>query len=381
MEFLSRPETVTEIEQQAWRKIASDIIFLQDPEIDITPETATEISREIQRQMLETPMSQSSLEESVKQTIRNSFEKLGIDDVKLEFDPREIKSLAEINSLAITNDLGTYESWGFTPKLAVRNGSEGLNCLGKAILLGSELRSEGHDVQMAITADHPYIIIQKEGRTYLLGYDKTPCDITDYLPRDGSRIMTLPRHIADKQKPNIIYIEDFDKAVLHETLENIAVLEHIANNKDLYTLPGTNDEGSKIAESNKDTLTLIDWKRLQAKILPEMKSAFQNKVWTDEIERMQEIRDADYRARFFENAMSDISTRSLYVTQGDILSLRDSGLAKAFCDFVISDMQPPEGVDPKMIEFGTKLKEGLKKEPPRMRDQLAKKIQKNLGIS
>src|SRR6185436_21137977 len=75
----------------------------------------------------------------------------------------------------IFDDSDPYNAWGFTPRFAELQDEsgktfpekEGSNCLGAVLTLGAIYHKMGIPCEMGITADHPFAIVEVEGKTYL----------------------------------------------------------------------------------------------------------------------------------------------------------------------------------------------------------------------
>ncbi|MES2223781.1 MAG: hypothetical protein V4469_02495 [Patescibacteria group bacterium] len=384
-------EHLTEAEQKAWHRVANELVFVNDPNIDLTQSNVDQISETIQREMLELPVTQAGKIKSVHDSISQTFEKLGIDPAGIKVTGEQTKTLDDINNLARVNAIDSYQGWGFTPRLAEDpEGGSALNCLGKAIALGTDLKDEGFAVRMAITPDHPYIAVEFEGKNYLLGYQtETPLDMESLTieRKDGFEIVRIETNKDNDGQSRILLVVDFNQAVVHEILENIAVLERISKQEDIYLLPGTDQKGQAVATKHKDTLEAADWKLVQGKILPHMRKMFENDEWKKEVVRMQEVRDEQYRAKFWDSAFNEtdevlnerLEDAERKISRAELIQQTKQYPIWMY-DYVTGNVPMDEKIPLELLVFADILKSKLLKESPKIQEQLKARLRKNLSI-
>lgn len=375
-------EQLTEQEQQAWHKLAQELIFIKDPDIDLNPNSVDEISEAIQREMLELPVTQIGKDKYLTKAMNRAFEKIGLGSVDVNMEPITPKSLGDINELATINStLDAYQSWGFTPRLAqTEDGDTSLNCLGKAIALGTELKQSGLLVKIAISPDHPYVIVKYDNKDYLLGYKEGPIDIEKWLTqKDSFGIVNIPDNTDNDGKPRMLLVTNFNHGVLHEVLENFAVLQQMGKQGDTYLLPGTAEKGKKILGEHNEIIDSANWKSLQCKVLPHMQQMFESEEWQNEVKRMQEVRDEQYRAQFLDNAFEHVHhLHNEPITQADQDLMQKHGLE--IYGYIAGTQTEMPSISPKIDTITTYLKEKMKGEPQTMQTQLKASLRRNLNL-
>ncbi len=383
-------EHLTEEEQKAWHKVASDLIFVNDPHIDLTRANADQISEAIQQEMLELPITQRGKIKTVEKAIQQAFEKLGIDPEGVEVSGEETRTLDSINHLAFANASDPYQDWGFTPKLAEDSkGGSSLNCLGRAIALGTELKDEGFAVRMAITPDHPYIVVEFENKHYLLGYNKSGSfDIENITEsKEGFEIVRIPEDKDHNGQPRVLLVTDFNKAVLHEILENIAVLEQASKGKELYFLPNTDSKREELLAKHKNVLEAADWKLIQGKIFPDMQHMFESEEWRTEVLRMQNLRDEQHRTKFWINAFQETFEILRERYQGTQKKISRTEIVQQtklhptwMYEYVTGTIPMSDDIPLELLVFADVLKTNLAKENAKMQEALKARLRENLRI-
>ncbi len=303
---------LTPEEQNAWNNLANELIFAEQAEAQLSRESATEISQKIQTQFVEI---QENKRREMMSKVSSAFKDEGfpfesanadlgmITDKMRELPPKEfLKQFTPF--LNIESMESGYYGWGFTPKLAsTENGGIKANCLGQAILLGTYCKKMGIKVEMGITPDHPFVVATIDEKKYAIGTSELK-DLTEGLQEKDGYSIYKPNGNTKRDDNQIIVIHDFDQAVLHEILENFAVLSKVADKEFAYLLPGSKSEGEKIAKEHKGTLLATDWQTLQNKLFPEIQKSFEevNDEWSKEIDRIKNLRARQYKAKILNGA-------------------------------------------------------------------------------
>lgn len=187
-----------------------------------------------------------------------------------------------------------YGAWGFTPMLADSKTEEyerpyerdGKNCFGVVQALGARFREMGLPYQMGITADHPFAIVEVEGKTYFASLYGVHEAKGKFQQADGFK--TYAPSEEDELPYRIMLVWDFDEALLYEQLENFEILRQMSLGNEVENLPGTKESGMKIAEQHRGTLQGANWRTLQQKLVPKLAAYFRDHAeeWNVEIERM-----------------------------------------------------------------------------------------------
>ena len=137
---------------------------------------------------------------------------------------------------------------------------------------------------MGITADHPFLIVDVEGKKYLASLGGAHEAKGSFEVKDGYT-MYVPAE-EDDIPYSMMLVWDFDEALVHEQLENFEVLRQLSLGADVYTLPDTRESGIEIAKEYKDVLQATSWRDIQHKITPELSQYFRTHrdAWEEEIE-------------------------------------------------------------------------------------------------
>ena len=133
---------------------------------------------------------------------------------------------------------------------------------------------------MAISIDHPEVLVHTDGEYFFLNLDKDGI-VKEELPcteekKVGYQILRLkPEYkYEDIFTQKLYFVLDFDDAVLFEILENIEILRRMSLGIEVESLPGTYADGMKIAKDYAEVLQATDWGILQAKLFPEIVNIF-----------------------------------------------------------------------------------------------------------
>ncbi len=153
---------------------------------------------------------------------------------------------------------------------------------------------------MGITPDHPYVIAYLDDGTYIADGQNDLKKLSGDFEEHGNYKIYRPTK-EDKLLTKMIMVEDFDQAVVYETLENMEILRRISFGEKGITLPGSYEEGIKIADENKELLQKIDWRDMQKKLFPEIHKSFieNKKDWEEEIKRISDKRKQYYAENIF----------------------------------------------------------------------------------
>jgi len=184
---------------------------------------------------------------------------------------------------------------------------------------------------MAISPDHPNVIVKRDGKRFLLGKEKGEEEIkADEIEEKDGYAIYRPKEKGEYSH-NMMIITDFDKAVLYETLENMAVLSNIAKEKEQYILPKAKREGMEIAEKHQKLLLSANWHHIQQKLFPDMVNAFKEneKEWSEETTRMKAIREKQHLARIIKN-MFDKGLDNLGTGRDNLKSILPKIMARSF---------------------------------------------------
>ncbi|MES2416300.1 MAG: hypothetical protein V4504_01210 [Patescibacteria group bacterium] len=309
-EMMSRNEMPKNY-QEAFKNLANKLIFTEPTDMLINKENIKAISQKIQDESID-------LDDNLQTERRRATNRLiGIKTEVPKFsmlegiiNKSEKDFLEDISAttiaLNVIDDGVQYHTWGFTPKLAKNAGEKDINrnCFGMTTFIGALCNKRGIKIDMGITPDHPYVIAYLEDGSYIADGQNKLKKLTGNFEEHGNYKIYRPTK-EDKLLTKMIMIEDFDQALIYETFENIEILRQISLGKKDITLPGSYEEGMKIADENKELLQKIDWRDMQKKLFPEIHKSFieNKKDWEEEIKRM-----GDKRKQYFaENTFFEMS--------------------------------------------------------------------------
>ncbi|MES2060029.1 MAG: hypothetical protein V4438_03295 [Patescibacteria group bacterium] len=301
---IEKPEELSEAEKEAWQKLGSELIYNSESVPELSPASAKEASEQIQEEYLQLfKDDQDRMHKIVTEGIAYREKMLGKIDGQenkpaLNSEPAKQTSPDIFYHLIWEHTIGgQYYGWGFTPKLARNVDELRPNCLGVAILLGAYAKSQGDEIEMAITPDHPSVVVKRDGKRFMLGKEGDTEIKKDGIEEKNEYAIYRPKD--SEQSDKMMIIADFDQAVLYETFENMAVLRNLSEQSEQYTLPSTKSEGEKIAAKHKEALQSADWKSIQNKLFPKLSKAFSDnkEEWEAEIARAKDLRKRQYLAK------------------------------------------------------------------------------------
>jgi hypothetical protein len=401
LDLIKNPHEITPEEQEAWERLSNELIFTHHVGVPIAPEYVTEISEEIQDDFVE--LKEAERHQQITGLIALLDKHLGghhssnlgdqmsmLDSDTLKSSPQEFIAKFKKSLSMETSDSG-YFGWGFTPKLASKGQDEikiQMNCLGQAITLGGYCKKVGIRVEMGITPDHPYVIANIDGKKYLIDNTGEPKDLTDGLEqKDGYSIYRPQRENLEETQNRMIIIQDFDQAVLYQTLENFAVLSNLARDEHIYILPGSKTEGENIAREHREALLQTDWQELQTKLFPNLVKSFHenSEEWSKEIQRVKNLRVKQYKGTVLSDAFHNaIKLTSMKDTDFDNAFPEIIKQARVFKDVVMlylrNGIEMNNDVPKDLILFFQSVREFIEKEDKQAKVILYNSIEMNLRV-
>jgi hypothetical protein len=333
-------------EKEAIKNIFNDFIFIEPKDFSIDVGNTKELSLLVQEEFLKLKDNQKQAwlikeqarAERAKQRIDKikSREKTGdkiqdfliekMDNITLTMAESLIENIKKGNYFVMDD----YHSWGFTPKLiSEKLAPEDIflkpNCFGIAMLKGVSNKQKNLDTYLLSSVDHPEVMIKKDGKSYIdAGIIDPEQPIKQKLDeKDGYEILRLPEDDKDIQKFFLIF--PFDEGMLYEIFENLEVLKRLLRGGEVHGLPGTKEEGLKLAKRFEAELLAGDWRELQRKLFPTIYKAFVDnkqelekeiervsgerlKIFASKIlnEALEEVRNQQYKDLSFEKATEKI---------------------------------------------------------------------------
>ncbi len=309
MIFETLRQDLTRAEQKAFRGAADALIFEQPTPLTLSKRAIPELSHKLQDAFLaQDKACEEALSKYVNDAVTLALEALnvgskkeGVSDTPMpEKVPQErmpetqTEAFLRISNMYILTRRATltnsYSTWGFTPKLAGQKTKErnfefdidGKNCFGVVQALGGMYRAMGLDFEMGISADHPFAIVNVEGKTYLSSLYGVAEARGTFETVNGYKEY-VPAH-EDNLRYKKIVVWNFDEALVYELLENLEVLRQMSLNKAVENLPGTEEPGKKIAAENAAALQAASWRDIQKKLVPKLTRYFEetDDIWKKE---------------------------------------------------------------------------------------------------
>lgn len=391
--------------KKAFERLAKELIFTENREVDLCVENIPRISISIQEELMRLSNQAranflSSYHDLIvrldKMDESNDSKKAGLLEEQsimgahrriIEQKGEKMVSLESLKSICMLfygiRSGDGYYGYGFTPALVAENSKDPeqfrLNCLGVTASLGAYCKSIGFDLKMVITPDHPSLLVDVEGKKYLIDISQPEIISDDCIEEmDGYSII--------RYDERLMMVHDFDKGYLYEVLENFSVLRNIVLNRSHDFLPGSEKEGRELAERHKDVLCAYDWHKLQLEFFPDIEKSFQENesLWKAEIERVRDVRREQYvdtkmleAIKFAIKADHEMSRKGQSEANEEIRDLsreyRDDIL-----NFLRQDTVLPDGMPVSLIIFYKSIKEFLNGEDGWVKDGVFSRITKVL---
>jgi len=262
-----------------------------------------------------------------------------------------------------------YGAWGFTPKLAAMRTKDyerpyekdGKNCFGVVQGLGAFLSKMGLPFEMGITADHPFVVVEVEGKTYLASLFGVHEAKGNFETRDGYK-MYVPSP-EDKLPYKLMTVWNFDEALVYELLENFEVLRQMSLGNEVESLPGTEESGMKLAEQHRGVLQGASWRAIQEKVTPHLAAYFREHQaeWGPEVDRINMARHINHS--FVEIMKAGQSATSLKEASPETFRKEFLPIAKAhgqsIVNFIVSDVECDSEVPADVVLFSQSVKDML----------------------
>lgn len=408
---LFRRESLTAREQQAFKTLADTLIFETPTDLALSKKNISALSRLVQ----ESFRKQDELHEQAKHEFFQDLITRALSDARkvIGQDPPEapqnnenggVEEEKKIDERSFTEKvLGAaqmytvshgsqywqtqgYGAWGFTPKIAgIRTKDfdrpyerDGKNCFGVVQGLGALFNKMGLECEMGITVDHPFAIVQVEGKTYLASLYGVHEAKGTFEMREGYK-MYKPSP-EDNIPYTLMTVWNFDEALVYELLENFEVLRQMSLGNKIENLPGTEESGMKIAEQYKNVLQAASWRDMQKKLVPRLAEYFRDEqsAWAIEQERRRLLLEVNRLSlHVMTSAQSAMSMRNETL---DLLKEKFLPQAKfhskAIAEFISSGVEFDASVVPEdVVLFFKKAKEELSAiESDELRDTVTQKV-------
>lgn len=193
-----------------------------------------------------------------------------------------------------------YKARGYTPKLAFASEEltiiSEMNCLGYNIYLGSLCKNVLNiPTYFGIAPDHPFTFVVIGEHTYIIDGQSSSRGIQrakgKILECDGYTIY-YPRNKKEHRATQMVFVHDFDNAVLYEILENLEALKQAAQGNVGVLLPTYRDNVLSVVEEHREFLIKGAWKEMQRIIFPEIYNSFIQHAqrWHTEVSRVRKVR-------------------------------------------------------------------------------------------
>ena len=389
--FFEKKNEIPKNYQEAFKALASELIFTEKFDLDITPENLIMISRKIQEDFIKLDEDlQNQRRDELHELInwkamavlikegapegpaKEDFQMVEKEHMEMPEDAFLERKTAYFGAMQTIDQFVNYYGWGFTPALAKDAGklSIGRNCFGYTISLGALCRRRGIKIDMGISTDHPYVIAYLKEGPWLADGQTEPRKILGKFEDHGNYKIYRPAK-EDKIDAEMIMVEDFDKGVIYEVLENMEALRQISIGGEAVLQPNSLEVGKEIAEKHKETLRKIDWKDLQAKLLPDVKKSFDDnkKEWLHEVERIADLRERHHAENIFHSLLkfaqqaTSFAGKDFQEGQKAIL-LEAQNYKTEIADLIFRNKSLPENVPADTKNFFNSLAESIKGAPP-----------------
>lgn len=393
---LLRNESLNRKEQAAFSELADTLIFETPAHFKLTRKSVPELSRYVQESFRVQDESHEQarnefINDLMMRSLRKARNAIGIDTHERVPDEGEKKGTVQkeekIDGGSVTEKVLSavelyiishgkeywqsqgYGAWGFTPKLAAMRTKDyerpyekdGKNCFGVVQGLGAFLSNMGLPFEMGITADHPFVVVEIEGKAYLASLFGVHEAKGTFERRDGYK-MYIPSP-EDKLPYKLMTVWNFDEALVYELLENFEVLRQMSLGNEVESLPGTEESGMKLAEQHRGVLQGASWRAIQEKVTPRLATYFREHQaeWGPEVER---INMARYIKHSFVEIMkvgqsaTSLKDASLETFRKEFLPIAKTH-GQAVVNFIVSDVEFDSEVPTDVVLFAQNVKDML----------------------
>ncbi len=363
-------------EQQAFKGLADALIFNEPLECELNTKNLPRIAQKLRNEMIDLDTRSQRKARVYSETLFAGLEFNGkkifpeenrtVTDYELNGFLREIhgqiRSSDRTFMIGFTNSYAKrdpiyqqymYDKWGFTPRLAElkrKDDHEFLtkvavrkNCFGTTLGLGSYFGVRGLKFDLAITADHPYVVVYLGKETYLASLGLPIKMHNKIIECDGYK--TYRPHPKDNLPHSFMVIHDFDRGILYETLENMEMLRLISKGVDVTRLPRTFEEGFEVADMHREILQRTNWKILATKLFPEItRSLLENKEdWQHELDHIIPLRKELHAQNVYFKASIEAQKSTFYKNfefrQGQLALMKEFKMhGKEIIDFLRRDI-------------------------------------------
>lgn len=400
-ESLFDPNALTRQEQRAFSELAGTLIFDSPVNLKLSRKTVPALAHQVQDEFLRQELAHEQAKLDWVQDAVQKVLQVGAELARKKADasqrvpaaqpeppqespPRKVAAFIQEKESVTeafiqtseqylvgrgVDDSNPYNAWGFTPKLAgalTRDvgfsfGKDGCNCFGVVQILGGLYRKMGFDFQMGITVNHPFAIVEVEGKTYLSSLYGVHEAKGTFETHDGYKLYKPSPE--DDLPYTLMVVRDFDEALVYELLENFEVLRQMSLGNKVSNLPGTEESGMKIAEQHRGLLQSASWRSLQEKLFPELSDYFRQHAveWGKEQERDVIVRRVWQESKkLLQDGKSATSYRALpfdtFIEQ--FVPLAKSH-GQAIKNFIAADVELDEEIPADVVLFSQKVKETL----------------------
>jgi hypothetical protein len=315
--------SLTKDEVRAFGELANALIFIEPTNIELGPDTITEISHCIQKDFLiliargdiqlhgirdsilggldnliaefATENEAPSKEKLLFRPLAESINRGNVDDYFHKSDIGEKMNFVTRAHFRAHISTDAYSAIGFTPALSVKHlkadpGYYYPNCAGRAIMEGAayRMRLPSNEVFMILAPDHPDTIRIANGRFrknyndhMFQGYIKPIGHLFEFRPAPNDNILS-----------QLSLIVNFDRAVIYEILENMEFLRQVSLGNVTRFLPKSRADMERIANENANLLQVIEWKKIQQKLFPDIAAYIQQNIeeWNHSIDYAAKLR-------------------------------------------------------------------------------------------
>jgi len=391
---LLRNESLNRKEQAAFSELADTLIFETPAHFRLTRKSVPELSRHVQEsfkkqdelheiernEFIEGEMmrARNQMRDNLEEIMPKAARDIKRDNLPVEkkIDERSVteKVLTAVELYIIGHGREYWQSqgygaWGFTPKLAAIRTKDyerpyekdGKNCFGVVQGLGAFLSNMGLSFEMGITADHPFAVVEIEGKTYLASLFGVHEAKGTFETRDGYK-MYAPSP-EDKLPYKLMTVWNFDEALVYELLENFEVLRQMSLGNEVESLPGTEESGMKLAEQHRGVLQGASWRAVQEKVTPRLAAYFREHQaeWEPEVERINMARHINHS--FVEIMKAGQSATSLKDASPETFREEFLPIAKdhgqSIVNFIVSDVECDSEVPTDVVLFAQSVKDML----------------------
>ena len=409
--LFQKNDGISRTERRAFKMLADALIFNEPLEHELTKDNVPLIAQKLRKEMIDLD---TRSQRKMQIEVENLFTKLSLNDEEVGGTERRRtvleKTEYELNSflqevldtmstpegtflLGFANSYANihpmyeqymYDKWGFTPRLAelhrkadhpfLANAAVRKNCFGTTLGLGSYFGVRGLKFDLAITADHPYVVVYLEKGTYLASLGLPKKLHNKIVERNGYK--TYRPHPKDDLPHSFMVIHDFDRCMLYEVLENMEMLRLLSDGVDATRLPDTFESGFEVADAHKDVLQKTDWKLLATKLFPEItRSLLENREdWQHELDHIIPIRKRHHAENVLHKAMEEAQKETMYKNSdfriGHSLLMDEFVMhGKAIVDFLREDLPFTDmWISDTIRRYFPVIKEHLERQTPEIRE-------------